>query len=608
MCGIIGRIGTNNAVSYILEGLTLLEYRGYDSAGIAVVDGDGYLAVRKAEGRLANLKETIENQPICGNSGIGHTRWATHGKPSVLNAHPHASPDGLFTVVHNGIIENAKELTDEYIGKEKLVSETDTETVAHLLAKFYDGDVIKTISAVTEKLKGSYALGIICAQNPDKIYCVAQASPLVAAFGDGGAFIASDVSAISKYTDEAYGVSDGEIGVLTDNSVTFYDKHGAPIQKTPNKITVDQNVAGKNGYDHYMLLEIMQQPDAVRKTLLPFLENGKINMSFSSIDNGFLKEDIREIVFVACGSAYHAGLVGQNVIERLAQIPCRTEIASEFRYKNPFIDDKTLAVFISQSGETADTLAALRLAKSKGAKVISVVNVAGSAIAKEGENVIMTAAGREVAVATTKAYSAQLCVLYAFAVYLAALRGKIDGDTEQRLVHELSSLPEKIRETIEATEENARLLAQRYKAACDMYFIGRQLDFAAAMEASLKMKEISYVHSEAYAAGELKHGTISLIENGTPVIAIAGQSDIIAKTVSNICEVKARGAESVVVTLKKFADTVTADYTVAVPDIAEEFAASLQMIPLQLFAYYSAKERGCDIDKPKNLAKSVTVE
>lgn len=608
MCGIIGRIGTNNAVSYILDGLSLLEYRGYDSAGIAVIDDDGYLAVRRASGKLSNLRKTIDSDKTSGNSGIGHTRWATHGKPSVINAHPHISPDGLFAVVHNGIIENSKELTDKYIGSENLVSETDTETVAHLLSLFYDGDVIKTVSRVTEKLKGSYALGIICTEKPDVIYCAAKSSPLVVAYGDGGSFIASDVSAVSRYTDSAYSISDGEICAVTADKIYFYDKIGTAINKNPIKIIADENSISKDGYEHYMMREIMQQPDAVRKTLLPFLDNGRIKMSFASIDDVFFKNDIREIVLVACGSAYHAGLVGQYVIEHLAKIPCHAEVASEFRYNNPLIENNTLAIFISQSGETADTLAALRLAKSRGARVISIVNVAGSALAKEGENIILTAAGKEVAVATTKAYSAQLAVLYAFAVYLAALRGTIDGTTEQELVHELSSLPEKIRETIEMTEDISKSLALKFKNATDMYFIGRLLDFAAAMEASLKMKEISYVHSEAYAAGELKHGTISLIENGTPVIALAGQSEILPKTASNICEVKARGAETVIVTDVCHAGTVSADTVISVPDTAEEFAVSLRIIPLQLFAYYSAKERGCDIDKPKNLAKSVTVE
>ncbi len=608
MCGIIGRIGKNDAVSYILDGLSLLEYRGYDSAGVAVIDNNGYLAVRKAQGRLLKLKEVVKEQPVSGNSGIGHTRWATHGKPSVTNAHPHTSPDGLFTVVHNGIIENAKEITNEYIGEENLVSETDTETVAHLLSRFYDGNVLGTIARVAEKLEGSYALGIICSETPDKIYCTAKASPLVAAYGDDGCFIASDVSAISRYSDASYSIADGEIAILSNNSISFYDNKGDEIQKTPNKITVDENVDSKNGYEHYMMLEIMQQPDAVRKTILPFIDNGSIKMSFSSIDDDFFKNEMREIVLVACGSAYHAGLVGQGVIERLAKVPCHSEVASEFRYKNPIIDKHTLAIFISQSGETADTLAALRLAKARGAKVISVVNVAGSALAKEGENVILTAAGREVAVATTKAYSAQLSVLYAFAIHLAALRETIDAETKQNLVRELSSLPEKIRQTIELTEDISRSLAERFKDAADMYFIGRQLDFAAAMEASLKMKEISYVHSEAYAAGELKHGTISLVDKGTPVIAVVSQLDVISKTASNVCEVKARGAETVIVTDESNKDTVTADHVISVPDTAQEFAVSLQIIPLQLLAYYSAKERGCDIDKPKNLAKSVTVE
>ncbi len=608
MCGIIGRVGSDNVVPYLLKGLECLEYRGYDSAGIAVHTEKG-IATCKTVGRLAGLRETAEKENPQGVVGIGHTRWATHGGPSVSNAHPHFSHDKKFALVHNGIIENSNELAETELAGVSYNSETDTEKVVHLLTKYYNGNVVETISKVISLLKGSYALGILCTDYPNTIFSTAMSSPMVAAKTADGGFICSDAGAVSAYAKEYYPVKNGEICVLNESKIKFYNPDGSPLEKEAVKIDVDELTADKQGYEHYMMLEMLQQPNAVRNTIMSLIKNNEIVFDNVDITDEYIKNELREVVIVACGSAYHAGVVGKQLIKSMGNIRASAEIASEFRYVDPLIDNHTLAVFISQSGETADTLAALRLAKEKGAKVLSIVNVSGSAIANESDNVIYTKAGREVAVATTKAYSAQLAVLYTLAIRLAKGNGRITADQEKKMAFELAALPHKIQQTIDNNIEKAESYANKFAKAEDIYFIGRRLDYAASLEASLKMKEISYIHSEAYAAGELKHGTLSLIDPGVPVVALAGDGEIFGKTYSNICEVIARGADMLVVTTesnKALADEF--DNTFIVPNTLPQFNVSLQIVPLQLLSYYTAKKKGCDIDKPKNLAKSVTVE
>lgn len=608
MCGIIGRVGSDNVVPYLLKGLECLEYRGYDSAGIAI-HNDNKIISCKTVGRLAGLRQAAEKNKLEGTVGIGHTRWATHGCPSEANAHPHYSHDGRFALVHNGIIENANELAETELKGVSFNSETDTEKVVHLLSKYYNGNVVETISKVISLLKGSYALGILCTDHPDTVFSTAMASPMVAAVTEDGGFICSDAGAISSYAKEYYAVKNGEICVLNHNRAEFYGVDGQPIEKKAIKIEVDALTADKQGYEHYMMLEMLQQPDAVRNTILPLIKNNGICLDEIDISDCYIKNDLREVVIVACGSAYHAGVVGKQLIESMANVRASAEIASEFRYSEPLIDEHTLAVFISQSGETADTLAALRLAREKGAKILSVVNVAGSAIASESDNVIYTKAGREVAVATTKAYSAQLAVLYALSIRLAKGKGCITEEQEKKMTFELAALPHKIQQTIDRNMDKAESYAEWFAKAEDIYFIGRRLDYAASLEASLKMKEISYIHSESYAAGELKHGTLSLVDPGVPVVALASDGEIFGKTYSNICEVMARGAELLVVTTESNKSLVSEfKNTFIVPDTLPQFTVSLQIVPLQLLSYYTAKKKGCDIDKPKNLAKSVTVE
>lgn len=608
MCGIIGRVGKDDAVDYLLEGLDLLEYRGYDSAGIALCTM-GELVGCKAVGRLSNLRRQVAHKNISGNSGIGHTRWATHGEPSLENAHPHFSSDGNFAVVHNGIIENAGELYKKELKGINAASDTDTEVIAHLLQKYYGGNVIETIAAVTKLLEGSYAIGILCREFPDTVFCTAKDSPLMVAHCNEGGFITSDAGAIIKYTNEIYPIKTAQICAVKSDGIEFFDADGEPIKMLAQKVETDGFNSDKQGYEHFMMLEMMQQPIAVRNTLLSVMENGKIRFDNLHLDEVFLKNDLKNIVIVACGSAYHAGEVGRQLIEQLCRVLCRVEIASEFRYSNPMIDENTITVFISQSGETADTLAALKIARQRGARTLSIVNVVGSAIARESENVIYTKAGRETAVATTKAYSAQLAVMYAWAIYLAEIRGSISREREAYLMAQLALLPEKTEQTIARIADKTKEISERFSVAEDIYFIGRRLDYAVALEGSLKMKEITYIHSEAYAAGELKHGTISLIERGTPVVAIVGDAEIASKTHSNIREVESRGAKTVIITTdensKLFCER---ENVLTVPDIVREFSASLLVIPLQWLSYYTAKKRGCDIDKPKNLAKSVTVE
>ncbi len=608
MCGIIGRVGSDNVVPYLLKGLECLEYRGYDSAGIAVQTKEGIKSC-KTVGRLAGLREQAEKDNPDGTVGIGHTRWATHGGPFERNAHPHFSHDKKFAIVHNGIIENSNELASTELSGVAFNSETDTEKVVHLLTKYYNGNVVETIAKVISLLKGSYALGILCEDYPNTVFSTAMASPMVAVRTADGGFICSDAGALSAYAKEYYPVKNSEICVLNESSITFYDKDGSKIEKESIKIDVGELTADKKGYEHYMMLEMLEQPTAVRNTLMPLIDKEKINLGDIDLTDDFINNELREVVIVGCGSAYHVGMVGKQLIESMAKIRTSAEIASEFRYVDPLIGKGTLAVFISQSGETADTLAALRLAKEKGAKVLSIVNVAGSAIANESDDVLYTRAGREIAVATTKAYSAQLAVLYALAIRLASAKGKVDAETEKKMVYELSALPHKIQQTIEKNIEKAESYANKFAKADDIYFIGRRLDYAASLEASLKMKEISYIHSEAYAAGELKHGTLSLIDEGVPVVALAGDEEIFDKTYSNICEVLARGADMLVITNEKNKELVSEfKNTFIVPDTLSQFKVSLQIVPLQLLSYYTAKKKGCDIDKPKNLAKSVTVE
>lgn len=609
MCGIIGKIGVGNVVPELLNGLKNLEYRGYDSAGIALFGNNGISRYR-TPGRISNLEAELQKENPQSNIGIGHTRWATHGNPTKENAHPHMSPNGKFAVVHNGIIENADELKKTLLPPDAVFSsKTDTEVIAHLLERFYKEDVISAVADTCRELKGSYALGILCDECPDTLFAAANASPLVAVKTENGCYIASDLCAVEEKNGEVYRLSEGEICVLTHTDVTFFNPSGERIEKFPEKIDTDSEETGKGDYEHYMLKEIFEQPRAVKSTLLSFVQSPKIVFDGIKTDKAFFKNRLQKIVIVACGSAYHTGLVGKSVIENICKIPCSVEIASEFRYSEPLVNENTLAVFISQSGETADTLAALRLAKKYNAQSLSVVNVKGSAIAQESENIIYTKAGREIAVATTKAYSAQLVSLYALAIFIGALRGTVTPEQEKEYVSELLTLPEKIEKALNDTADKMKEISAKIHKSQDIFYIGRLADFATASEGSLKMKEISYINSQAYAAGELKHGTISLISEGTPVVAIAASNKVFPKTVSNIAEVAARGAKVILVTddsVKELPSEIPD--TIKVPATAPQFQSSLLVLPLQLLGYYTAKLLGRDIDKPKNLAKSVTVE
>lgn len=609
MCGIIGKIGVEDVMPRLLTGLERLEYRGYDSSGVAVIQ-NGRLKGYKAVGRICELRKELKVFAPESIVGIAHTRWATHGAPTKENAHPHLSPDEMFAVVHNGIIENAEEIKKTLLKDDKeFMSDTDTEVFVHLLQKYYKGDPVSAIANACAVLKGSYAFGILCQDYPGTVFAAASASPLVVAKCESGVYIASDGSAIDDLPSAVYRLSQGEICRADSDTIDFYDASGVEISKKSEEFSFDSGDFQKNGFEHYMLKEIMEQPTAVERILKSLIKNKTVYLPDSSIDDEFFKENIKEIVFVACGSAYHTGLVGKRVVERLCKIPCRAEIASEFRYSQHLITPDTLTVFISQSGETADVLASLRLAKRCGAQILSVVNVEGSAMARESENVIFTCAGKEIAVATTKAYSAQLVSLYALALYVARLRGTVDGENYDRLVDELICLPQKIKETLELVNEDVKSVAKELFVSRDIFYIGRLGDYATACEGSLKMKEISYINSQAYASGELKHGTISLIEQNTPVIAIAGEKKVISKTASNICEVAARGANVVGFTTEACKSLLQgAEKIICVNDTAEEFVSSLLVLPLQLLSYYTAKLRGCSIDKPKNLAKSVTVE
>ncbi|MCX4323586.1 MAG: glutamine--fructose-6-phosphate transaminase (isomerizing) [Lachnospiraceae bacterium] len=609
MCGIVGYIGKKQAAPIILDGLSKLEYRGYDSAGMAINDGEGKINITKSVGRLKILENiTRGGETMPGICGIGHTRWATHGVPSDTNAHPHFNEAETITVVHNGIIENylqlRKMLTDKGY---HFVSETDTEVLAHLLDYYYKGNPLEAITKVLHRVEGSYALGILFADSPDQIFAARKDSPLIVGQNEDGCFIASDVPAVLKYTRKVYYVDNQEVVRLRADHMHFYSVDEEETTKEPVYIEWDASAAEKAGYEHFMLKEMYEQPKTVTDTLLPRIKDNDIVIEELNMTD----EEIRaltKIHIVACGSAYHAGVTGKYVIEGLARIPVEVDLASEFRYRDPILEEGAMVIVISQSGETADTLAALRESKKRGFPVLGIVNVVGSSIARESDNVMYTWAGPEIAVATTKAYSAQLVALYLLAMKFGKARGKIDDVTFASLLGDLRCLPDQI-ELLLHNKNKIQRFANRYIGAKDVFFIGRGIDYAISLEGSLKLKEISYIHSEAYAAGELKHGTISLIEDGTLVAAVSTQPALYAKTISNMVEVKARGAFLLAVTCEENKEIEkAADYVIYIPETNPYFANSLAIIPLQLFGYYVAVGKGCDVDKPRNLAKSVTVE
>ena len=610
MCGIVGYIGFNQASDFLLDGMAKLEYRGYDSAGIAVIGPENVIKIQKKVGRLANLEAIVKADPNEGTVGIGHTRWATHGRPSDMNAHPHSSEDGKFAVVHNGIIENYMPLKEELIEKGyHFKSETDTEVVAHLLEDMYDGDFVSTVRRMLARVDGAYALEIICADEPDKIICTKKENPLVIGLGKGENFVASDIPAIINYTRDTYILSDGELAIVTRDNVSVFDREGNAIDKEVFHVSWNAEAAEKGGYEHFMLKEIHDQPKAVRDTFgTHIFEDGK-TVHFEELN--WTADDVaafNKILIVACGTAYHAGLVTKQYIENLARIPVSVEIASEYRYSNPLTDDKTLCIVISQSGETSDTLAALKEAKRHGAKSLAITNVVGSSISREADNTVYTWAGPEISVASTKAYTTQLVAGLLFAVYLGQLNGKMDPALGAEILCGVKSLPTLIHEIFEV-DEDMKAFAKHYGFKSDAFFLGRAIDYAVAMEGALKLKEISYIHAEAYAGGELKHGTLALIEEGVPVIALATQEDVYDKMISNIREVKAR--EAVVIGIGMKGDEELSkhvDHTIYVPRANKFIAPILAVVPLQLLAYYAAITRGADVDKPRNLAKSVTVE
>lgn len=608
MCGIVGYIGTHQAAPVLLDGLAKLEYRGYDSAGIAVYDGEK-IRTEKAVGRLKVLEElTQDGATLPGTVGIGHTRWATHGVPSDLNAHPHFNHDHSIVVVHNGIIENYLKLKKKLAGKGyEFLSETDTEVIAHMLDYYYKGDPLDAISKVMHRMEGSYGLGIMFRDHPDEVYAVRKDSPLIVGTSPEGNLIASDVPAVLKYTRDVYFLENEEIVKLTRDGLHFYNIDEEELEKEATHIDWDMNAAEKGGYEHFMLKEMHEQPKAVKDTLTPRIKNGDVVIEELGMTDEEIRA-IRKIFIVACGSAYHTGVTAKYIFEKLARIPVEVDLASEFRYRDPILPENTLVVIVSQSGETADTLAALRLAKKKGVRILGIVNVVGSSIAREADNVMYTWAGPEIAVATTKAYSTQLIAQYLLAMKFAKVRGTVSQNDFDAMIQSLERLPEQI-SLLLSHKENVQRFANRYLAAEHVFFIGRGIDYAISMEGSLKLKEISYIHSEAYAAGELKHGTISLIEDGRLVVAVLTQPELYKKTISNIQEVKTRGAFVMAVTTVGNTEVEkVADYVVYLPETNPIFANSLAIIPLQLFGYYVSIGRGLDVDKPRNLAKSVTVE
>ena len=612
MCGIVGFIGKHQAAPILLDSLSKLEYRGYDSAGLAVRNGDADIEVVKAKGRLKVLAEkTNDGKAMQGTCGIGHTRWATHGEPSETNAHPHHSDDGNVVAVHNGIIENYQELRDKLAKKGyEFYSQTDTEVAVKLIDYYYtkyEGTPVDAINHAMIRIRGSYALAVMFKEYPEEIYVARKDSPMILATANGESYVASDVPAILSYARNVYYIGNLEIGRLRAGEITFYNLDGDEIEKEPKEIKWDAQAAEKAGFEHFMMKEIHEQPKAIKDTLGSVVKDGKIDLS----NVGLAKEDIEnisQIHIVACGSAWHVGMVAQYVIEDLARIPVRVELASEFRYRNPIIDKDALVIIISQSGETADSLAALREAKSRGIKTLSIVNVVGSSIAREADNVFYTLAGPEISVATTKAYSTQLIASYILAIEFAMVRGQINQEQYDGFLSELSELPDKIQKIID-DKERLQWFASKQANAKDIFFVGRGIDYAISLEGSLKLKEISYIHSEAYAAGELKHGTISLIEDGTLVIGVLTQNGLYEKTISNMVECKSRGAYLMgLTTYGNYNIEDTVEFATYIPKTDEHFAASLAVIPLQLLAYYVSVAKGLDVDKPRNLAKSVTVE
>ena len=608
MCGIVGYVGEKQAAPILLDGLSKLEYRGYDSAGIAVYDGE-VIGMKKSKGRLKVLSElTHDGAMMPGRIGIGHTRWATHGEPSDINAHPHFNKEETIVVVHNGIIENYLKLKKKLTSKGyEFISDTDTEVIAHLLDYYYHGNPLQTITKIMHRMEGSYALGIMFKDHPDELYAVRKDSPLIVGESDGGCIIASDVPAVLKYTRDVYFIENEEIVRMTNDSMEFFNVDEEHIEKTSTHIDWDVDAAEKGGYEYFMLKEMYEQPKALMDTFSPRIKGNDIvieelNMTDEEIRN------IRKIMIVACGSAYHAGVTSKYVFEGMARIPVEVDVASEYRYRDPIIEEGTLVMIISQSGETADSLAALRESKARGAKVLGIVNVVGSSIAREADNVMYTWAGPEIAVATTKAYSSQLIAMYLLAMKFAEVRGQLSDREMNEYMEDLKRLPDQV-EMLLNNKNRIQKFANRYLAARDVFFIGRGIDYAISMEGSLKLKEISYIHSEAYAAGELKHGTISLIEEGTLVAAVLTQEDLYKKMISNMVEVRTRGAFVLAVT-NEGNDEVekAADYVIYIPETNKYFTNSLAIIPLQLFGYYISVGRGCDVDKPRNLAKSVTVE
>ena len=608
MCGIVGYIGEEQASEILLDGLSKLEYRGYDSAGIAVFDGKD-INVAKAAGKLMVLRElTHGGEKLPGCVGIGHTRWATHGAPSDVNSHPHCNESKTIVVVHNGIIENYIKIKNKLQAKGyKFVSDTDTEVLAHMFDYYFKGDPLEAITKVMHRVEGSYALGIIFKDIPDKLFAVRKDSPLIVGKGKNGNLIASDVPAVLKYTRDVCFIENEEIAVLTKDSIDFYNIDAEPVKKDFSAIEWDINAAEKGGYEHFMLKEMYEQPKVIKDTLNQYIKDGQIHIDELNMTDEEIK-NLRKIYIVACGSAYHTGVTAKYVIEGIARVPVEVDLASEFRYRDPILEKDSLVIIVSQSGETADSLEALREAKKRGVKTLGIVNVVGSSIAREADDVIYTLAGPEIAVATTKAYSCQLVAEYLLAIKIARVRNVVSFEEEKEYVKDLLKLPEQI-ELLLNNKEKIQHFANRYLAAKDVFFIGRGIDYAISLEGSLKLKEISYIHSEAYAAGELKHGTISLIEDGTLVAAVLTQEALYKKTISNIVEVKTRGAFVLAVTNEGNTDIEkAADYVIYIPQTNKFFTNSLAVIPLQLFSYYVSLGKGCDVDKPRNLAKSVTVE
>ena len=627
MCGIVGYIGNKEAAPFLLDGLTKLEYRGYDSAGIAVYDGNE-IFIEKSVGRLDSLKNKLKGRIPSGNIGVGHTRWATHGRPSDINAHPHTDCHGNFVVVHNGIIENYMTLKEELIDKgHEFKSETDTEVVPHLIEEFYNGDFAAAVREVLKKIEGSYSLVFMSKMHPDELICAKQDNPLVVGLGEGENFIASDIPAIIAKTRSTYILNDGEIAIVKRDSVTITDRQGNSVAKKIFNVSWNSEAAEKGGYEHFMLKEINEQPKAIKDTMRGFIKQirpARNKVSADSVeriaedgsqiifpelkwDPAFLN-NINKIYIVACGTAYHAGLVGKFYIEKMARMLVEVDLASEFRYRDPIIDEKTLTIFISQSGETSDTLAAMKESKQLGAKTLAITNVIGSSIAREADQVLYAMAGPEIAVASTKAYTTQLILMFMLALYMSQLRQTISQERTRELIGLLKKIPAQISETLSDVEP-IKTFARSYGFNEHVFYIGRSLDYDVALEGALKLKEISYIHAEAYAAGELKHGTLALIVEGVPVIALATQKSVYEKTISNIKEVKARDA--VVIGIAAAGDTETekyVDHVIFVPNTDELLIPLLAVVPLQLLAYYAAITRGCDVDKPRNLAKSVTVE